>query len=253
MRGKHFLPLLELSAKAPGIQEGNLKSECTTPPINCGQYSEMTSDSESTGEGLHFMLLTSDAVSAEDQQLKIPVSLEKLNDPKLRFFCATCDFSCRNKRILKSHVLKHSSKKKTKTCQQCGYITLNANDFKKHLRIHTGEKPYKCPYCDYRAVVMQHIRKHIPKHTGFKPFFCTECNYRCSDSAVLKTHLMTHTDIKPFVCPHCGYRCRQSGALKKHIRTHTGDRPHSCPHCDYKATQAGHVKVHMRRIHPTVL
>lgn len=52
-------------------------------------------------------------------------------------------------------------KGKNRICYHCGKMFQFSNDLRKHIRTHTGEKPYKCPYCTYEATQKVHLRGHI--------------------------------------------------------------------------------------------
>ena len=43
----------------------------------------------------------------------------------------------------------------------CNYKTLLAGDMKKHIRKHTGERPYQCNYCSYKATQKGALKSHI--------------------------------------------------------------------------------------------
>ena len=84
----------------------------------------------------------------------------------------------------------------------------------------TSIKMHQCPYCRYSTSVLTHMKRHVRTHTGEKPFACTFCSYTCSTKENLKKHIRTHTGEKPYFCPHCPYRSSRTDSLKSHLFLH---------------------------------
>lgn len=47
------------------------------------------------------------------------------------------------------------------TCTFCPKSFQSRADVVRHLRTHTGERPYKCPHCDYCAALKGNLKSHI--------------------------------------------------------------------------------------------
>ncbi|KAI3365295.1 hypothetical protein L3Q82_010378 [Scortum barcoo] len=54
-------------------------------------------------------------------------------------------------------------------CSLCGRTFRHACDYKKHSRVHTGEKPYCCSVCGKRFSQSGYLTVHLRYHTGEKP------------------------------------------------------------------------------------
>lgn len=67
-----------------------------------------------------------------DNPMLAPSAMQQGVRPPIRFFCPLCPKGFRSKL-----------------------------DMERHLRTHTGEKPFKCPYCPHRSATKGNLKAHM--------------------------------------------------------------------------------------------
>jgi hypothetical protein len=148
------------------------------------------------------------------QNLKLDASLDKLLNP------TTNDFL--NNNIMKvTKPVPHNNHRPTKAGS--GILKVKRDDqLTKRAKTPPSERPYGCPVetCSRRFSRSDELPRHMRTHTGQKPFQCRICMRNFSRSDHLTTHIRTHTGEKPFACDTCGRRFARSDERRRHMKIH---------------------------------
>lgn len=75
-------------------------------------------------------------------------------------------------------------------CPYCFTRCPKFSDLKRHMRLHTEDKPHECEFCSLAFARASHLARHRRTHTGERPFHCPDpsCERTFSRQDKLKLH-----------------------------------------------------------------
>ncbi|XP_073832616.1 uncharacterized protein [Musca autumnalis] len=147
-------------------------------------------------------------------------------------------------------------------CDICGKVFDRPYRLKRHLPVHSMERPHACNVCNYRFFTSNLLRIHMVQHEnenagafmmksrpdGFK---CPDCPRRFEKQASLSAHRQIHTrnnsDVN-YPCTTCQRNFMSVRSLTEHITNkHPEVEKHKCDQCDKTFVLHAHLVEHLNR------
>nr|XP_055023661.1 zinc finger protein 331-like [Misgurnus anguillicaudatus] len=164
--------------------------------------------------------LESDRIRSSDAHLELSCLSPCVQKPASSLFeLKPCSVKLQKVKILQKA---SSHSRLFHVCSFCTKIFLYKKRLRRHLRLHTGERPHSCSLCPKAFILRKTLRKHERIHFK-RPYSCTQCGNRYRHWKKLRIHWRSHAGESPFVCSHCGKRCRTLKILDRHLTYNNHD------------------------------
>ena len=91
--------------------------------------------------------------------------------------------------------IEKTDRRRKQQCSYCMKVFDRPSLLTRHIRTHTGEKPYACDVCSKAFSTSSSLNTHRRIHSGEKPHRCEICQRCFTASSNLYYHRMTHNKV----------------------------------------------------------
>ena len=222
--GLDFTSLSEMKKHLESHVESQVVSEMPPPaqPVTADRPAEPSLSLTSAEAGPTFRRRAGAHIKLSEEETRAlaetPLELAKTESEKMLLSSAA--------EKIKTETETESQKKKEvypNQCNQCDFSFKKPSDLIRHMRTHTGERPYSCDICERKFTVKSTLKTHMLVHTGSKTLVCHVCQSTFSSRTSLKVHMRLHTGSLPYKCDKCDERFRTPAHRKTHVHNvHSG-------------------------------
>lgn len=178
-----------------------------------------------------------------------------------KYQCNDCDVAAKTKMLLCVHYMRVHLKIKNKICPYCSRPFASQGDLTRHIRIHSGDNPFKCDYpeCTSEFKTTGDLKKHKVVHERnplHRPFQCSECGSKFARQTDAtrhkKLHLIGKMENVGFTCELCGKKFYRKDLFRAHTNHHLKIKPFECVTCLKRFAKKYDLLKHMEKLHSGV-